>query len=109
MTLRHRIVRLHRATLVVATTVLAIGGSRVATDPSSLPDWLLTLSGALGMYLADEAREADDTVRQLPPGKGDVRSRAIADILETKARWLPYGLGAAIVLALAALWATAVR
>ena len=85
-------VRGHRFLIVLATTILAVGGSRVANAPLSLPDWLITIGGGLGLYIADAAREIDEAIRQLPEGKGDLRKRTVDGMLTSRGRWIPLGL-----------------
>jgi predicted PurR-regulated permease PerM len=48
----------------------------------------MTIGGAIGLYAADVARAVDETVRQLPESRGDIKERAKADLLAARGRTL---------------------
>lgn len=91
-TLLINVVRFHRAILVFGTILVAVAGSRVATDPTEWASWGLILSGAMLLVLADIVRDFDYAAKEL--GRTSMRpdyAGALRDILSirrTGAIWL---------------------
>lgn len=59
------VVRAHRSILIGSTILLAIAGSRVASDVWLLGSWLLILGSANLMYVSDMCSEVDSDARNL--------------------------------------------
>lgn len=72
------VVRHHRSLLVIATLILAIAGSRAASDLASVPDWLIVVGSGGLLFAADGGREASDLARGFPL---ESRKKAGVDIL----------------------------
>ena len=79
------LVQANRYVLVLATTVLGIAGSRVASDPKSLADWLIVSGAALALFVSDVCREAMDTASRLRTNTKEQRTRARADAFRARA------------------------
>jgi hypothetical protein len=103
----------HRYLLVLATTGIGITGSRVASDPRSIPDWLLLGSAALAMYVTEVCREAEHTATKLPAYTAAQRRQARVDAFWARGSRTAMALALlVVVLAISAIviaWATTGR
>ena len=56
-----RVAELHRALFVLATTGVAISGSRIASDPGEHHSWLFALGFGLLLFAADVLKSVEES------------------------------------------------
>ncbi len=81
---KSNLIRSHRVLLVVSTLTLGIFGSRIATDMTSLGDWLVATGATVAIYLSDLCREIEDSARVLSGGSQERRIKARIDLFDTR-------------------------
>jgi hypothetical protein len=95
-----------RMIFVIGTTVLAIAGSEVASDGSTVGNWAMLVGGGCMMYAADILSELEQSARVLATSTGRARTTARAHVLKfhgPKGTFLILWLGAALLVVGAAL------
>jgi hypothetical protein len=80
----HRVVPAHRVIFVVATALLGVAGSFVASDPRSISSWIFFVGSALGMYAGDVCNEIETDARTLASPGEPAGSDARLDALESR-------------------------
>jgi hypothetical protein len=79
-----RLVRGHRALLVLATAILAIAASRVAADAGLVGAWVSLASSAMVLYIADAVSDVDRTALALAQSSGKNVNETRLDVLEAR-------------------------
>jgi hypothetical protein len=78
----HTIVPSHRVLFVVATALLGVSGSFVATNPDCVANWMSFIGTGTAMYVGDVCGEIDNSARRLA-ARGDAQ---LGDLRETLVR-----------------------
>jgi hypothetical protein len=76
---------MHRALLVVGTTLLAIAASRIAGGVSLRGSWVLIAGSGLVMILSDVLKEVEDASRELAASSGREPGLARRDMFLSRA------------------------
>ena len=96
-----RTARLHRALFVMATTGVAIAGSRVASDSSEVSSWLLVAGFGLLLFGADSLRSVEEAAVELARTANQPLSPTRADVFRSSDPWRTVLVGVAGLLTIA--------
>ena len=99
--------KLHRALFVLATTGVAISGSRIAAESSEVSSWLFVAGFGLLLVGADLLRSVEETAVELARTSSQPLTPTRVDVFRTSNPWrtVLVGLAGLATIAVAALTA----
>lgn len=79
--------KLHRALLVMATTGVAVSGSRVASEPHVVSSWLFVVGFGLMLFSADLLKSVEEAAVELARTSGRPLPLTRVDVFQTSDPW----------------------